>query len=180
MNPNFSKGHGKLAMSEDAIIIARRLRQVGVGETITYADLTALIERDVRGEARYCMTSAQRRVRREDGFLFAVVRTVGLRRLANNEKVPHSGRRIISAQRQIRRGDRELKTVIPGQLTEAERHGFYIQCGKFGAIKLALSGKMERRIIQVVDRSRATLTMRDLEQLFTPGKSKPVVIRKAQ
>jgi hypothetical protein len=71
------------AMSEyegDIAALAARLREVPIGETVTYTDLDAAIGRDCRAR-RYLLMAARERVENETGALFQAVFNSGLKRL---------------------------------------------------------------------------------------------------
>lgn len=64
----------------DIVALADRLREVPVGGVIKYAELDAVIGRDVRAR-RYLLMQARDRVEEETGALFQAVFNLGLKRL---------------------------------------------------------------------------------------------------
>ena len=64
----------------DIAALAERLRQVPIGEVVSYRDLDVAIGRPVRGH-RYLLISARDRVEREDGAIFQSVFNTGIKRL---------------------------------------------------------------------------------------------------
>jgi hypothetical protein len=68
------------ANQADTQALLARLLSTPVGETCTYADLSAAIGRDVR-DARFLLLRAIRLANRQEGALFGVVTRVGYRRM---------------------------------------------------------------------------------------------------
>lgn len=62
-------------------LLAKRLRELPEGETITYADLSALAGVNVQNGARGLLMTAIRIVEKELKARFGTVRTVGIKRL---------------------------------------------------------------------------------------------------
>lgn len=67
-------------LSVDTQVLMRALREVAVGETIAYADLSKLISRDVQGRARGLLNTARRRLELDEQMVFAPVIGEGLKR----------------------------------------------------------------------------------------------------
>lgn len=74
-------------LSADTLALESALMTVAVGATVTYRELSAVICRDVQGKARSLLTSARRRVLRDQDALFEPVVRVGLKRLDDIGKV---------------------------------------------------------------------------------------------
>jgi hypothetical protein len=94
-------------LSADAAALVDRLLAVSVGSTVTYADMSAAIGRDVR-HCRH-VAHAAFRVLRRDGVIFAAVRGVGYRRLETGRIIETVGR---DARRSIgRKASRASKAL---------------------------------------------------------------------
>jgi hypothetical protein len=74
-------------VSIDTQILERALLLVGVGDVVTYAQLSGVISRDVQEEARHHLASARRRVLRGHRMVFEPVMNVGLKRLDDAGKI---------------------------------------------------------------------------------------------
>jgi len=72
------------SLSIDTKLLGDRLSALSVGSILTYEDLSGSIGRNVRLEARSNLTSAIHRLLR-DGYVFATVRGVGIKRLSDQE-----------------------------------------------------------------------------------------------
>jgi len=71
----------------DTRVLRDRLLRAGTGEKVSYDELSALIKRDVRTDARSNLGSARRILQSEYQIVFSVVRTEGLVRLTDAENV---------------------------------------------------------------------------------------------
>lgn len=72
-------------LSVDAQVLAKRLEQLKVDETVSYAELTALIKRDVRNGARHVLATARRIVLRDRKMVFECVCKLGVKRLNDSD-----------------------------------------------------------------------------------------------
>jgi hypothetical protein len=68
-------------LSVDSQVLMKRLAGVAVGETVTYTELSTLIGRNVQTSARGYLTTARRRLKRDDQMVFAAVQNLGVKRL---------------------------------------------------------------------------------------------------
>lgn len=73
-------------------LLQKRLEQVPEGETVTYADLSAVAGVNVQDEGRGLLRTARSNAEREIKSLFSVVFGVGLKRLSPNETASETGR----------------------------------------------------------------------------------------
>lgn len=96
-----------LELSADTKAIITRLREMAIGELVTYDELSGIIGRDIQRN-RYILDSARRNVEREDGAVFGIERGVGIRRMTADE-APNIG---IQSRKSIRRkADRGAKRI---------------------------------------------------------------------
>ncbi len=68
-------------LSVDTQVLERRLLTLDVGAVASYAELSALIQRNVQNGARHVLASAVRRLLSEHGRVIACVRNEGVKRL---------------------------------------------------------------------------------------------------
>lgn len=103
-------------ISPDTRAMATRLLAVPVGGSVSYADLSAAIGRDVRAEnTRYLIYAGMKLAQREAGAIFANDRGKGYVRLAADDahKVGHT------ARSRVRRIARHASKQIHAALTRA-------------------------------------------------------------
>lgn len=98
------------ALSIDTKMLSDRLAKCEDGETVTYADLSAIIGRNVQVEARGNLTSAMHRMLAE-GAVFGSVRNVGVKRLTDAEIVGVGPEIIGRVRRAARRASAKLASV---------------------------------------------------------------------
>jgi len=164
MNPNFQT---KDSIHVDAAILLSRLMKADPGQVIEYAELTALIGRNVQAEARYIMESARRHARKERIY-FGVVTNVGLKRLDDSGKVKAGAGMINKIRRTSRRAAKTLAAVedfatLPNELKVAHNTALSV----YGIITQATGRKMQQRISERVDGAeRGPLAMKKSLELF--------------
>ncbi len=94
----FTKGSRPSPLvSIDVKTIHARLAKLGVGETVTYDELSKLIGREVRtgGSAAWVLSRARHKCLYEDGIVISSVMKVGVKRLSDAEIVD-TGQDIVS------------------------------------------------------------------------------------
>lgn len=94
-------------ISPDVAALVEALQAVSPGATITYAELSKVIGRDVR-DVRYIVHSAQRIVARDHGAVFGNERKIGYTRLTTDQ-LPHVGS---TARSRVRRSARKASRLI--------------------------------------------------------------------
>jgi hypothetical protein len=94
-------------ISPDVAALVDVLRETSPGATVSYADLTKAIGRDIR-EVQWLMNSAQRIAAREHGAIFANERTVGYTRLTTDQ-LPDVGS---TARGKVQRASRKAAKFI--------------------------------------------------------------------
>lgn len=95
-------------ISVDRRMLTDRLRQVAVGESITYKALSEVISRDVQGPAHGALAGARETLLKNDGIVFGTIRGEGLKRLDDSEIVKTGE----SAIRRVRRASRRAAQII--------------------------------------------------------------------
>ena len=98
-------------LSVDTKRIYDRLSKAEVGEVVPYEELTELIGRNVCAEARYCVDSARRMLRNQDGIIVKPVHGVGVKRLTDLEKALLGPAALHSIRGKARRAMREITCV---------------------------------------------------------------------
>lgn len=159
--PNFE-------ISADTRLLYQRLIEAGIGNTVTYADLSAAISRPVQG-ADPNLQSALRRAFREDGMVFDCVRKIGYRRLNDAEIVRSSGNDVSRLRRLTKRKARKLFTADFDKLSNEERIAHNTNASVFGAVAVALSKRSVEAVSKAVSSAGKELPVADTLRLFSPG-----------
>jgi len=97
-------------LSADARFLYQHLKTIRVGSVVSYADLSAVIGRDVAGDS----TALQRAIRiclREDNIVFANIRGEGYKRLNDAEIVDTGADTIARIRRTSKRGVQKMLAV---------------------------------------------------------------------
>jgi hypothetical protein len=114
-------------MSADARLLKQRLATMKPGDFISYADLSREIAKNVSGVTS-ALHTARRSLLNNDGFVFAVERGRGLKRLGDEEIVTASDQDVNRIRRSAKKGARKLASVAdyaamsnPAQLRHTTR-----------------------------------------------------------
>ena len=91
-------------ISVDAKLLYERLKKVGIGEPISWDELSAVVSRDARpgGPAYGALATARRRALANEGRVFDPVHGRGLKRLGDAEIVEASQAKIDAVRRRSR------------------------------------------------------------------------------
>lgn len=123
------------------------LREIPLGEVLSYAAMTEAIGRDVRGDARVSLLAARQTVEREpEGRRFETLRGVGIKRIETAD-IPGIGaatRRKIS--RTARRGHARLCGITANDLTPEVQKQIDFERSMLGAITLASSSRTAAKV----------------------------------
>lgn len=95
-------------ISLDSQMLYDRLAEAKPGETISYAELTDLIGRDVQTEAYGCLATARRKARNHNRKVFGTLAKVGLKCLEDAEIVDSGYRSLTTVKRRARDGLKKL------------------------------------------------------------------------
>jgi hypothetical protein len=104
-------------MSADARFLRQKLHEMKPGETVSYADLTALIGKSVTGNFSALQTA--KRSLLKEGYVFSPVRGEGVKRLTDADVVAQDD--ITPIRRHARRIGKKLSTVSYEQLNPAQQ-----------------------------------------------------------
>jgi len=97
-------------ISIETRMLIDRLKTAQIGETITYATLSNIIGREVQDDARHLLVSAQKACLR-DHIVFASVRKIGVKRLADTEIVGIGEAMLPKIKRAAKRGIVKMTSV---------------------------------------------------------------------
>lgn len=97
-------------MSADARLLYQKLKTIKIGDTISYAELGAEVNRVVEGGTGVLRT-ALRRCQVDNQMLFGAIRGVGLKRLTDTEIVSEATATTAAVRRKARRGAARLFLV---------------------------------------------------------------------
>ena len=85
MKTETNNKHAIAELSVDTQVIEKRLAQLNPGETVSYGELSKLIDRDVQGPARHVLESARRRLLKDKQMVFDAVWNEGIKRLEDSD-----------------------------------------------------------------------------------------------
>lgn len=145
------------AASADAKTIAHVLRQVAVGNVVSYADLSRAISRNVCTDGRPAMDSARGIVQREDRMIFDSVRGEGLKRLADDEIVSLGDKARDHVRRSSRKVVKKLVCVNYETLSKEKQVKHNTALSMFGVFCELATDKSSKRLSSSVEAAQAEL-----------------------
>lgn len=156
-------------LSVDSIMLSKRLATAQFGDVINYSELSKLIGRDVQNDARGCLVTAMKIVRRDNQIVFGTVRNVGIRRLNDDEIVDTPK----AAFRRIRnistKAGRVLACADTSKLPPEKQRAASAALSVAGAIALFSSAKSLLKLEAVAKPAAipAKIDVSELAELFT-------------
>jgi len=142
-----SKSHPE--MSVDTRFLYQRLCKIQEGEEVSYAELSALIQRDVRTVAKGLLDSARGIAQRLDRIVFVAIAGKGLKRLSNEEiPIVSNTSRIKKINSQTRRWHQDLNCADYDRLGKAQQSEYNLGLSMVSA----LAGMSSEKAIQTVHR----------------------------
>ena len=130
-----------LASEETKKVIAK-LESTTIGQIIPWNELSAAVGGDVQ-KARACIVTARKNLLNDKQMVFAAVRGVGLKRIANADVVRNEGMVSSRIRCQVKRSMKRLSTVDPASLEGSDKTDYAVTSATLGAISLCTSKKFE-------------------------------------
>lgn len=134
-------------VAQDTRILAGRLGRLNPGELVTYNELSAIIGRDVRTDARPTLASARRIAQRDQRIALGCVHKAGIKRLDGAELPSVGDDAIACIRRKATRASRLMLTAAENvTLTDEARLQLNARASSLGTIALCASAKACARI----------------------------------
>lgn len=147
-------------MCADSRLLIEVLRNVPLGEVVTYEKLSAAIDMNVRQQKGYGrLQTALKTVRRDYGMDFGTVRGVGLRHNTSSETVRSAQADIDHTRRRMKRGLAKLSCVNPSTLSSDELVDFNVKVAWMGAVHHAAHGRQLKKLTAATAASKQLLPL---------------------
>jgi hypothetical protein len=146
-------------MSPDTRFLRQKLRALGQGVEVSYADLGKEIGKEVGGGFP-ALQSAVRGLLKE-GYVFSPIRGVGLRRLTDAEIVSASDGDITSLRRRAKRAAKKLSSVEYQKLTPAQQLAHTAKTSIMGAVASMTTDRAVNAIEKVAGGKAGELPIRE-------------------
>ena len=154
-------------ISADGQELAKRLVEVQPGEMILYGELSDLITRNVRKEARSALSSARKYALRDDQAVFECVRGIGLKRLSDSEIARIGDAHLRRIHNTSRRGITKLSAVRNfATLAQAEQTRHNTAMSLLGVFYEISKARSIKRIEVVVMVAQKKLPLEDTLRAF--------------
>ena len=152
--------------SSDAKILATVLAEAEVGKVITYAELSKAIGRDVRQHAISALCTARRGVFKENRFVFAIERGVGLVRIDDNGIVKSIEKDRVHLHRAASKSLKKLAAVQFDNLDESGKRDHVVASAQMGAVAMFAHKNSGKKIEAKVNGSSNNLPIGETLKLF--------------
>jgi hypothetical protein len=124
---------GQVSTDTRALVDAGKL--IAVGSVWPYEEMTAILGRDIQGDARSVLESARRIMEREYNIVFGVIRNVGLKHLTDDEAINTGQGTIDHNRRMSRRAAKRIASLkSPETVSQAAQTKQFTFLSLFGAI----------------------------------------------
>jgi hypothetical protein len=108
---------------------------IAVGSVWHYDEMTAILGRDIQGDARSVLESARRILEREYNIVFGVVRDVGLKHLTDEEAINTGQETVEHNRRMARKAAKRIASLkSPETVSQAAQTKQFTFLSLFGAI----------------------------------------------
>lgn len=153
-------------ISVDTEVLVKCLREVPVGETVTYEQLSALIGRDVTNGTRSTLARARDIVQREDRIVFKTVRKIGLQR-SDSTQITQSGIKVVqSINRASKRGARRVACANYDELSDMDKVKHNAYQTLFAVVYEETKARNRKKLEAAVATSNKKLPFRESLKLF--------------
>lgn len=140
-------------LSVDTRLLYQRILKLNPDETISYAELSAVIGRDVTGSARSNLFSARNKALRE-GINTEAVTKVGIKRLTDTQTVGTTDGRVRDHIRRVTgKAVKKLATVDFNNLSNPDKVKHNTAVSHLGALRAFAADKIAPRIERKVKES---------------------------
>lgn len=156
-------------MSPDTRLIRQRLREMKVGDFVSYTDLSSLISKPVSG-ATSSLQSAVGSLLRQDSIVFSVIRGEGLKRLNDSEIVAASDCDVDAVRRRAKKAATKITSVQDfAKLTSKEQLAHTTKLSIFTAVASMASDKGIKAVANVATGRSSELPIAETLRAFMPA-----------
>jgi hypothetical protein len=150
--------------SNDSLIVEARMRELEVGQSLAYSELSKLIGSDVR-RCRHVVTTALKHLL-EDNIHFVVDRGQGYIRIDHASAVKNSSTYLQRARGACRRGLKVLQHTEFKELDDDSKKQHLVTSAQLGLIHEMASAKSTKKIAAEVQNNQVAINQNDLLKLF--------------
>lgn len=138
--------------------VLNRLIRAAVGEVVTYDELSACYGADIRQKGAGTLQRALRLALSEYNMVFEAVRSVGYKRLKDDEMIDAGKSHIQRARRACRRGKAKLDCVADFEkLTKEQQQEYNLRLSQIGIIDHVTDGRRAPALMNKVMNANATV-----------------------
>lgn len=142
-------------MAPETRIVLQRLREMKIGDFVSYDELSELSGKQIAGDS-FNLSTARRSLLKSDHMVFEVIRMSGLKRLNDTELAMSASDKFVDKSRRHAKRSAQKMACIESydKLSPAAQLAHTIKISFFGAIAyMARKGQLERASQAVAGRS---------------------------
>lgn len=126
--------------SDETKKVQARLESVDIDDIVTWEELSNIVGGNIQ-KTRGCLFTARKNLLNEKQMVFASIRGVGLKRIANADIVKNETMTARKIRKQARNSLKRLSIVDPNNLKGTEKTDYLVASATIGAISLCTSEK---------------------------------------
>ena len=157
-------------LSVDTQLVIDRLMKAQVGEVVTYADLSAILGRNIQYASRGCLTTACKRLQADHAIVFGTVRSVGVKRLNDSEKVAAGLSSIPKIRSQARNGAKRIVCAQYDALSKEDKVKHNTGLSFLGVMGEMTKPKIQLALAERVKEAQDKLPLQRTLEFFASGK----------
>ena len=154
--------------SAESQLLYQAIVELAVDEILTYETMDRIIGREVR-KARHFLMTAQNMARREKGFVYAMVRNTGIKRLSDHGVLDKHRNLHNSLRKKANRTIRDLACVDREGLSQADRTQVDLQRTFCALVSTVSKPKNVTKIEETVKETSNALAFQKTLELFKAG-----------
>lgn len=146
-------------LSIDSRLLAERLMNLEVGETISYVELSAIIRRNVQKEAGVNLRTARRLIMREHRIIIGTIRSEGVKRLDDLGAMKSGEQSLGKIHREAKRGAEKLACVTFENLSNEEKTKHLTTSAAIGALFTITKTSSLKKLEKATGESKQSLPL---------------------
>lgn len=156
-------------MSADARLLMQHLAKKLVGDVVPYEELSGIIDRPIQ-KTRWALSTALKRLMRDQEKLFGTVAGVGIKRLNDIEIVAEGAHAMAAIRRKAARSIERQMKVDFSALPRTEQARYTAQISIAGAVAMMTRERSVEKVVAIADPGLKELPIAATLKMFANAK----------
>lgn len=122
-------------VSAETVALIRRMAEMNIGDTITYADMNKIISGNVQGKQRHCIETARKHLMNDKQMVFETIPKIGVIRVSDSKIVSNSSGSINRIGRSAKRAMAKLACADYNKLDQGEKMKHNTNAAMLGTLR---------------------------------------------